>query len=224
MARLPRLVIGGQLHLVSQRSLMGISVFAHPIDCETYLGALREAAAANRVAVHAYGLLDNEIRLLVTPGTADSLSRMMQSVGRRFVAAYNKRHARSGTPWQGRFNATPVEAETGFLACLRFVEALPEPACASSAPHHGGSRADPLIAEHPVFWRLGNTPFEREAAYRRLSEQALSAKEAGSIEAAVRGGWPLGPNPFVTMVQAATTRRLAPLKRGRHKSVPNKTK
>lgn len=222
MARLPRLAVAGQLHLVSQRSLESIPVFADAVDCRTYLAALREAATTNRVAVHAYGLLDDEVRLLVTPSSAGGLGRMMQSIGRRFVGAYNKRHARSGTLWKGRFGATPVEPETGFLACLSYVEAPPAGTRASSSSHHDGSRADPLIHEHALFWQLGNTPFDREAAYRRWIDQPLSSNEIQSIDQAVRGGWPLGSKSFVATVQARTSRRLAPLTRGRRKSVPNK--
>lgn len=219
MARLARLAVAGQLHLVGQQARPGLDLFAEPRDRIDYLGALREACSVQPVALHAYALLDAEVRLLVTPGTDTALSRVLQSVGRRFGAGYNRRHARSGPLWSGRFKAVPVEAAV-FLTCLRFVESGALAASASSAPHHEGLLVDPLVADHAQFWQLGNTPFERDAAYRQLREQALTPAEIEKIDRALRGGWPLGSTTFVAAVQARTARRAVPLPRGRHKTVP----
>ena len=57
MARLPRLVVAGQAHFIVQRGHSGTAVFADDIDRTAYRAALREAAAAERVQVHAYALL-----------------------------------------------------------------------------------------------------------------------------------------------------------------------
>ena len=119
MARLPRLCLPGQLHLLLQRAQAGHPVFSVAADCVAYLGALREAAATHRVAVHAYALLPGQASLLVTPTDTLALGRMVQSVGRRFAAASNLRHGRSGALWQRRFSAAVVDAEAHFLDCLR---------------------------------------------------------------------------------------------------------
>ena len=219
MARLARLAVAGQLHLVRQQARPGVEPFADASDRADFLAALREACSVQQVALHAYALLDGELRLLATPATDTALSRVMQSVGRRFGAAFNRRHKRSGPLWSGRFKAVPVEA-SAFLAGLRFVESSPQAPLASSAPHHEGLRADPLVAAHAEFWKLGNTPFEREAAYRRLREQALTPGEIERIDRALRGGWPLGSAEFVVALQARTLRRMASLPRGRPKTVP----
>ena len=79
-----------------QRAQPGHAVFAETADCNAYLVALREAAATHGVAVHAYALLPGEVRLLATPTDAQALGRMVQAVGRRFTAASNLRHGRSG--------------------------------------------------------------------------------------------------------------------------------
>lgn len=220
MARLARLAVAGQLHLLSQQAQPGVELFADVHDRADYLAALREACSVQRTALHAYSLLDSEVRLLVTPSTDTALSRVMQSVGRRFGAAFNRRHARRGALWSGRFKAVPVEPSR-FMAGLRFVESGSQAPLASSAAHHEGRLIDPLVAAHREFWRLGNTPFEREAAYRRLCEQALTPEEIESVGRALRGGWPLGSAEFVAGLQARTSRRLASLPRGRQKTVPD---
>ena len=62
-----------------------------------------------RVALHAYALLDDAVQLLLRPPSDAALSRMMQALGRRYVAAFNRRHGRSGTLWDGRFRAGVVQ-------------------------------------------------------------------------------------------------------------------
>ena len=224
MARLSRLCVPGQLHLLIQRAQHGQGVFAEAADCEAYLDALRDAAVTNHVSIHAFVLLPGEARVLATPADAQAIGRMVQSLGRRFTAAYNARHARSGALWQGRFSATVVEAQAYLMACLRFVEAAPVAAGLaaraadypwSSAGHHAGRNLATLITEHPGFWSLGNTPFEREVSHGRLMEQALTSDELAAIDTAARRGWALGSERFTNELAGLTPRRLKPLPRGR---------
>jgi len=62
---------------------------------------------------------------------------------------------------------------------------------------------------------LGNTPFQREAAYRELMEQALTLKETDDFTKATLKGWPLGSSRFKERLEKQASRRIAPLKRGR---------
>ena len=228
MARLRRVVLPGQPHLIIQRGQSGRAVFAHATDRDRYLQALRAGALQSDVGIHAYALLDNEVRLLVTPATATGLADMMQSVGRRYGRAFNQIHGRNGTVWEGRFRSTVIEASTQFRACLRFVEtstsgsgpAMHNKSAASSLGHHLGLRSDPWITEHPCYWAFGNTPFEREAAYRHFIEQAPAADDSSTIVAATINGWVLGSSEFVTHVGEATGRRPHPLARGRPRKRP----
>ncbi len=220
MARLPRVCIPGALHLVVQQSRPDLALFDDAPDRRSYLDALREAAREQGVAVHGWGLFATQARLLATPASSDGFGRALQSVARRFGANFNRRHARGGSLWQGRYRAVPVDPASGFVSCLRFVEADSESTRASSAAHHLGERRDPLIADHASYWQLGNTPFDREAGYRRLREQALTTEEAARIEAALRGGWPIGPEHFVRSLQDGVSGRLVQLAPGRKKAVP----
>jgi putative transposase len=216
-------VLPGELHLIILRAQRGQQAFADPLDRARYLNDLRAAARDARVAVHAYALLDDEVRLLVTPSTHAALGAMMQGVGRRYVRAFNQRHGRTGTPWEGRFRSTVVESARHFLDCVRFVEGRlgPDPgsgsdsALWSSLRHHLGLVADPLISEHPSFWALGNTPFEREAAYRRHAEQPIPAPEVATILRAASHGWALGTAEFAKMVHQRSGRRAVPMPGGR---------
>lgn len=223
MARLARLIVAGQLHLVMQRAHDGQPVFRSDEDYASYRAALVQAAAEHRVALHAYALTPAQVLLLLTPSTAVGPSRMLQAIGRRFGADYNRRHQRSGALWDGRFRATLVDPGHHTDAS-RWVEwapvraglaAMPDEHPWSSAAHHVGQKVDADITEHPHHWRLGNTPFDREAAYRALLEQPLPPSLEARIESAVSRGWAFGAPAFLHSVSGEAPRRVAPLARGR---------
>jgi putative transposase len=162
------------MHYVLQRGHNRQAVFFDEQDRAAYVSLLQEAAAQYGVAIHAYALLEAEVHLLATPTRTESFSRLMQSLGRGYVATFNRRHGRSGTLWAGRFSTRLVDGATLGLDATLYVESLPMLAGLvaaaeewpwSSAAHHIGRRRDPLLSEHPSYWAQGNTPFERELAH-----------------------------------------------------------
>jgi putative transposase len=224
MARLPRLVLPGLPHHVILRAHAGQPVFGDDADHRAYLEALREAAHTHHVAVHAYVQVPREVQLLVVPEQAEGLGRMMQSIGRRHGAWFNRRHQRSGSLWEGRYRAAVVEPETCFVDLCLYIEALPvrlglcgRPAdwAWSSLAHHLGRVRDPLLSEHAELWRLGNTPFDREAVYARRTDEGLPASRTHEIDAASGRGWALGSPAFLAQIAADTERPVQPRPRGR---------
>lgn len=224
MARLPRLVVPNQPHHIIQSGNDRQIIFRDSDDYIVFLGWLREAAKQFRVAIHAYVLMPNHLHLLASPSDAPGLGRMMQWVGRHYVPYFNAKYQRTGTLWQGRYKATVIESEKYFLSCSRYIELNPArvglTASATDYPwsslaHHIGSRSDPLITDHPVFWALGNTPFDREAAYRAFLDQGVSEPEIAALTEATLKGWPLGSDKFKTLLAKQTNRRISPAKRGR---------
>ena len=192
MARLARLSVAGQVHLVIQRGNNAQPIAGDDADRGRFLTMLGEAARSHRLEIHAYALTDNEFLMLATPADAVGLGRTMQSLGRRYVAYFNQRHVRSGTLWDGRFRSTVIEAALHLRDCMCFVESAPlraglVPAASdhpwSSARHHLGFAIDPLVTDPPVYWESGNTPFEREDAHRALLERGLASEDAFAIEA-----------------------------------------
>ncbi len=224
MARLARLAIAGLPHHLIQRGHNRQAIFVDDVDRRSYLDCLRAAAGDSGVAIHAYVLLSDRARLLATPKDNAALSKMMQRVGRRYVAFFNRRHGRVGTLWEGRFRCSVLEPARYLLTCMAELEVKPvrqglvsrAPEFEwSSAAHHHGLRTDPLVIEHPLFWALGNTPFEREAAYVSLLEQALTCAEDTTIEDATLKGWAIGSRSFLDDQERTCARRLTPLPRGR---------
>ncbi|MES2297495.1 MAG: transposase [Pseudomonadota bacterium] len=229
MARLPRLVIPSQPHHVIQRGNNRQPIFHDEADYRAFLGWLREAAKNWKVAIHAYVLMPNHLHLLVSPSDEGGLAQMMQWVGRHYVPYFNHKYGRSGSLWQGRFKTSLVDSERYFLVCSRYIELNPVRAQLVSAPqdypwssyaHHAGVRPDGMITDHALYWSLGNTPFDREAAYIALTQQSLSTEEVGSINQAVLKGWPLGSDAFKMDLQHKIKRQVLPAKRGRPFKTP----
>ncbi len=215
MARLPRLVLAGQTHLVVLRARPGAAAFVDAADREAFVAALREAALAECVRIHAWALLDHELQLLATPDTEAGLSRLMQALGRRYVSAYNRRHGSKGALWDGRFRCGIVEPGPMRLAALLWVDGQSAEPGQTTAVHRSGGPAQPLLTELPEVWTLGNTPFEREAAYSARLAQGVPAREAQALRRAALGGWVAGSAAFAEAVADQRARPALPRPRGR---------
>lgn len=224
MARSTRLTLSGEAHLLRQQGHNQQAVFLDDEDRRRYLADLREVCSAHGVQVHAYALMPSEVWLLLTPRDGAALSRAMQALGRRYVIWHNQRHGRSGTLWQGRFQACVLEAASHLIGAMRHIERQPLQeglapellaSAHTSAAHHLGVRRDPLITDPPQYWALGNTPFDREAAYRHRLEQDLPVAAEPAWEQALRQASVLGSAAFIERLQQGLQRSLQRRPRGR---------
>ena len=229
MARLPRLALAGRLHLVVQGGRAGRPIFVDDEDRRRFKAAMLDSSRECGVALHAYALMDDEVLLLATPGESAALARFMQALGRRYVRAFNGRHAQTGALWDGRYRTTVVDPASHLQTCIRLIEQAPVRRGLSShtndwpwssAMHHAGRRIDALVTEHPTYWQLGNTPFEREARHGREAAVLLGEVEARDLLSAARHGWPLGSEQFLLSLAASTDRPLRPRRRGRPRREP----
>ena len=236
MARQPRLSVPGVVHYVVQRGHNGGAIVHDADDAERLLQVVREAARGHRVVLHAYALTTTELQLLATPETDDGISRMMQAIGRRHAAAFNRRHGRSGALWDGRFRSALIEPGPGTLLALRQVDGLAASAASdpggpwrtsgvqaptspaierSSLAHRTGGRRDAALVDPPAYWALGNTPFERESHYRLLVAEPLATPDRQALQQALQGGRAFGSPAFVAALARQLDRPLAPRPRGR---------
>jgi putative transposase len=232
MARLSRLSVGGYPHHVIQRGHGRQAIFADSADVARYLNALRDATVSHQIALHAYVLMPNHVHLLMTPVDARAIGVAMQAVGRRYVRWFNDRNRRTGALFEGRYRSTVVEADRYLLACMRYIESNPVRAGLVTAPehyawcsyrHHIGLATDALINDHPVYWQLGNTPFDRQMQYRGLFEHEATEAEINLIRQSTHGGWALGTREFIARLQLQGARRAhrQPVGRPRVHPVPN---
>jgi putative transposase len=224
MARLPRLYAPGHpQHLVMR--CVAERRFAIDDDDYAFLADLvMGAVRAEGVALHAFVLLPREWRLVATPVDEQALARVVQSVGRRFAPHANARAGASGALWDRRYRSTVLDANEYLLPLMAHIEALPMRAAEaldattwrwSSLRHHLGLERLPALTDHAAYWELGNTPFERQAAYRRLADEGVPPSVAERMEGATEHGWLLGGDAFAARLAGAANRRVLPLARGR---------
>ena len=224
MARLPRLTLAGHLHHVIQRGNNRQPIFSTAADHIHLLALLDESAKRFEVALHAYVLMGNHFHLLATPHTDTALPLMMQAVGRSYVRYFNQLQNRSGTLWEGRYRSTVIQADSYLMPCMAYIDLNPVRAGLvteakdypwSSHGHYAGLRADKLITPHALFWALGNTPFEREAAYADLVRLGVSSNQQAALTTSALSGWALGEEKFVADLQKRTARRVKKVRPGR---------
>lgn len=97
MPRKPRFFLPDLPVHVVQRGHSREPVFFEDSDYRAYLDWLTEAARRYHCAIHAYVLMTNHVHLLTTPAKRESVSRMMQYVGRRYVPYINHTYGTSGS-------------------------------------------------------------------------------------------------------------------------------
>ncbi len=125
MARLPRYGHSGQPQHVIQCGNNCSPIFCAPEDYRIFLEFLQDGCSRYDCAIHAYVLMTNHVHLPVTPRTADGISRLMQSVGRRYVQYFDFTCQRTGTLWEGRYKAVPIGSGGYVMTCYRYIESNP---------------------------------------------------------------------------------------------------
>ena len=200
MPRVARLFEPGMPVHAMQRGHNRMVVFIDKFDYEYYLEALFDALEVEQIDLHAYALMSNHVHLLLSAPSKEALSRLFQSVGRRYVQHFNKRHARSGTLWEDRFKSSLINSERYLLEVYRYIELNPVRAGIVESPqayqhssyrHHAGIATNNRIKDHPLFWSLGNTPFERQAAYKALIDDGLTLHQIARITDQTMRGLPI---------------------------------
>jgi len=224
LARLPRYFVKDQPQHIIQRGNNREPIFASEEDYYFYLECLKDAADQHGCAVHSYVLMTNHVHFLITPETTESLPKMLQSVGRRYVQYFNYTYDRTGTLWEGRYKATLIDSERYLLTCMRYIELNPVRAGMVAHPgeYNWSSYAgnamgyeDLLLAPHNLYQRLGRNVQARQAAYRGLFRARVAKADLEAIREATNKAWVLGSDRFKTKIEALAGRRSAPRPQGR---------
>ena len=134
MPRMPRVVVPGlPLHVI-QRGNNRQAIFFTGQDYTRFHAYLLAASERFDCVIHAYIYMTNPVHLLVTPSGRQGVSRMVQSVGRRYVRYIYDVYNRSGTLWEGRFKSALVDSDRYLLVCSRYIEMNPVRACMVDLP------------------------------------------------------------------------------------------
>ncbi|MFT2112059.1 transposase [Marinomonas sp. 2405UD68-3] len=224
MARRHRVSSAGVDEHIIQRGNNRQVIFASEEDIQAYVGWLKTYSKKYNVSIHAWVLMTNHVHILCTPSNISGISQMMQSLGRMYVAYFNRRYKRTGTLWEGRFKSCLVQEETYLLQVSRYIELNPVRASMvddpadyfwSSYQCNALGKKSELLTPHPIYTRLGGNEKERQASYRSLFASQIEDKLLEDIRQATNKGLALGNEHFLADIEALTGRRVSEGKRGR---------
>lgn len=226
--RLVRLYAPQQTHLVEIR-LVPKLFERWPSDlANTWLDDmarwLGQSTKEESLQLHAWAITPHRLRLLATPPSQQALSRVVQAIGRRMSATH-----KLGKVFVDRYKSALVEPRRWVLPALVWVERSPVSdgltsealswAWSSARQHTGTLLARTNwsvgLTDHEDYWACGNTPFDRQATYRKMLAEPLAANRVNQIEAAVQGQWALGSDVYLEQLTKVASRAVVPRPRGR---------
>jgi putative transposase len=226
MARLPRYFVKGQPQHIIQRGNNRELIFVHDDDYLFYLECLQDAIKKNKLRIHSYVLMTNHAHILASPEVETSISKTLQSVGRRYVQYFNYTYKRTGTLWEGRYKATVIDSDQYLLTCMRYIELNPVRAEMVKQPNeypwssyaaNAEGNNNKLIKSHEIFRQLGVNEAERQSAYRQLFRLTIGKSDLVALREATNKGWVLGNDRFREEIERLSGRRSVAKARGRPK-------
>jgi putative transposase len=217
MPRQPRLISPGVPAHIVQRGNDRMKCFREDGDCLLYRTHLRRLGEKFECALHAYCLMGNHVHLLLTPGTAEACTTLMKELSQTYAHYFNRKYARTGTLWEGRFRSCIVESAAYVLACYRYIELNPvraglvaHPALYpwSSYASNAGLREDALVTPHGEYLGMAIEDRARRLVYREFVDEGVSAGMLEAIRAATSGGYPLVSDRLKADLSASAKRRI----------------
>jgi len=217
MPRRPRFALTDlPLHVV-QRGNDRRPCFFRECDFQVYLKTLADASIHYRVLVHGYVLMTNHVHLLMTPLVVGGVSKVMQSLGSRYVKYVNASCERVGTLWEGRYKACLVARDEHVLAACRYIDLNPVRAGMVAHPSEyrwssyaalAGTRFDPVVTPHAALEQLGMCA---ASAYVKWCDDGIREDELHRLREATGRELAFGSEEFrvevATMTSRATARR-----------------
>jgi putative transposase len=227
MPRKARILIPYYPHHIVQRGHNRKVVFVADEDYQFYLENLKEWKLKLGIKLYAWCLMTNHIHLIVEPGEdAYSVSELMKRLAGRQAAFVNKQEGRSGSLWEGRFKASPIQRDSYLLACCRYVEMNPVRAGMVAGPRRYrwssyceriGLMDCGLLDRDVCYLSLADTDVMRIERYRAYLKQGASDKEMELLRTAWSRNQLTGNQRFVDEIEQRMGVRVEHRGRGKPK-------
>ncbi len=131
----------GLYYHIYNRGAHQMSIFREPTNYLFVTEKLGHYARKYHLAVIAYCLMPTHYHLLVRQDGAEPAGNLPQYVFNSYTKAYNLKYSHSGTLFEGRFRAKPIQAKSHLLHLCRYI--------------HGNPVKDGLVI-HPADWPYSN--------------------------------------------------------------------
>lgn len=131
------------------------------------------------IEIHAYSLMDNHPHIVGKLTTVKQFSQFFQLVNSRFARVVNAHFGRRGQVVMDRFKSPVIESDRHMLTAMAYVDLNqhragkvdhPKENAWSSYAYYAYGRPDPLVTPSPSYLALGDSPKERQLAYRAIVE------------------------------------------------------
>jgi len=215
---MPRVVIPGVAHHVTQRGIDRREVFFDDRDYETYLKLVQAGARHYGTDLLGYCIMPNHVHWVVSPHEPNSLACTFRDAHSRYSCYVNAKLGRNGHLWQNRFFSCSLD-HSHLWTAMRYVERNPVRALmvdhagayrwSSAAVHIGkAARPDWLTVE----------PFQSTFTPEEWTI-LLESETLGQADVALRintyNGRPVGSEEFVKLAEARVGRKLVAQAGGR---------
>lgn len=225
MPRKARVLVPNCPHHIVQRGHNRKAVFLADKDYQYYLENLKEWKQNLGVKLYAWCLMTNHIHIIAEPpDDAMTLSTLMKRVNGRQSAYVNKLEGRSGSLWEGRYKASPIQKDEYLLACLRYVELNPIKAKMvaalkdypwSSYLERAGVKSRELLDLDNCYQSLGHTNKSRLAKYLDYLGEPTDSEEINLIQGGLQRNQLTGNHRFVDEIESRIGIRVEKRGRGR---------
>ena len=215
MARLPRMVLPGIPHHVTQRGNRRERTFFEDADYALYLDLLAQSAARHGVEVWSYCLMPNHVHVVAVPRDEDALGRTFRDLHRQYTGYINARMRVTGHLWQWRFSSVAMD-EQHLFAALRYVALNPVRArLVQRAQDWPWSSTRALLAGQDDHVATVAPALERVGDFQTfLSEDFDEAFTYAALRKAEGLGRPIGSRAWLEAMAEQTGKALLPGKRG----------
>jgi putative transposase len=131
----------GIYYHIYNRGARQLTIFREPTNYLFAISKIKEYCRAYNIRMIAYCLMPNHYHFLTRQEDEKPAGNLPQSVFNSYSKAYNKMYGHSGTLFEGRFRAKPVQTSSHLLHLCRYI--------------HGNPVKDGLVA-NPGDWPYSN--------------------------------------------------------------------
>lgn len=211
MTRPLRIEYPGAVYHVTSRGNAKRNIYRSKADRETFLQTLKQVVQRFNWLCHAYCLMSNHYHLLIE--TIDpTLARGMQHLNGVYTQAFNRKHARVGHVFQGRYKAILVEKEAYLLELSRYVVLNPVRAglvraakdwkWSSYSATAGFASRPPFLTTDWILSQFGDEKTETQERYRQFVYRGRSSR----VWRELKGQIFLGSDEFIQGVSRHDTK------------------
>ena len=203
MSRPLRLSFPGAIYHITSRGNARAAVYLDDDDRQRSLDLLASCVEKFNWICHTYCLMDNHYHLLIETPDAN-LQMGMRQLNGVYTQQFNRRHARVGHVFQGRYKAILVDKDSYLLELCRYVVLNPVRAKMVTLPEqfHWSSYAAMMGTEQGASWLssdwiLSQFSSRKSIAKKRYQQFVLEGIGQASPWSQLKGQVLLGSETFV---------------------------